>query len=627
MKVRVSVRVSAGQQEKEAHALASPRALDVVLGPGETAANLKERIAEIEPLPFPDQSLVMNGQVIADEQLLADCGVEERGALDLVVQASTDIFVSQLSLLLKARDLSSDELGLLYSYKYGASIGQALKILGFDGKLQEFLRNQKPAGIQVNNNIVALVRDNTALKPFSVVEEVELILRNSSGAMEIKELCTRFANRFGVTLASVANARPVEFLAKEKALFTVPRPGYVALKGAHGKYKRAPGLTQQMPPADGSDEGQRPVLSADAPEYIPDSPPGLGGPPGLGAGVAADWNVSAELAPVPTQQICKWFLKGECWAGAKCKNSHDVQEAMASQVEGQQEYTELHDRICDAVACSRTAEAIDEVVRVLQEVTFLNVDRVVRGDSFAKDTAISTTTETEAVFFLRAFPVEGHDRWMPPLLKAAAGVLAERVEGEHGIEGVHATEDSVRLRVPAPNGAPGHAAVVVDLRFSPLFGNYADILKALAAAPSAEARRLLSASLVGERVQFVSRQPGSVKKTIRLLKWWRDQRDWLGERSRPTDEILELVVVYSAAQTKPLDQRRAVANVMSLLSRFGELRIVWSSYYSKGDVWEPLLWQRPLLVDPVNPYVNLADPQAFDPRELVAAAATTHFFF
>ncbi|CAK0886628.1 unnamed protein product, partial [Prorocentrum cordatum] len=134
--------------------------------------------------------------------------------------------------------------------------------------------------------------------------------------------------------------------------------------------------------------------------------------------------------------------------------------------------------------------------------------------------------------------------------------------------------------------------------------------------------RLYSASFVEERVQFVARQPDAVKVTIRLLKWWRDQQEWSSRFTHPPDEVLEVLAAYSAAQTKPADQRSAVANVMSLFSRFDELRVVWSDLYTKDDVWKPLLKQRPLLMDPVNPYSNIADLQVFDGRELSAAAKT-----
>merc|ERR1719235_591050 len=168
--------------------------------------------------------------------------------------------------------------------------------------------------------------------------------------------------------------------------------------------------------------------------------------------------------------------------------------------------------------------------------------------------------------------------------------------------------------------------VKVDIRFSPAFASYGEAVEAMRS-QGPDARRLLAAAFAKEKAQFIAKQPGQVKVTMRLLKWWRDQQQWSSELARPSDDILELVAVYSAVQTKPADQRAAVANAMSLMARFPELRVVWSNYYGKDDIWSPLLHQRPLLMDPTNPYVNVADPQAFDATELVHLAQTTHFFW
>ena len=43
--------------------------------------------------------------------------------------------MKQLTELLKSRDLTCDELGLLYCYKHGVSTNQALKTIGIDAKL------------------------------------------------------------------------------------------------------------------------------------------------------------------------------------------------------------------------------------------------------------------------------------------------------------------------------------------------------------------------------------------------------------------------------------------------------------------------------------------------------------
>ena len=80
--------------------------------------------------------------------------------------------------------------------------------------------------------------------------------------------------------------------------------------------------------------------------------------------------------------------------------------------------------------------------------------------------------------------------------------------------------------------------------------------------------------------------------------------------TRPSDFVLELIAIYASQQCGKVTQAQMIANCMSLLSRFDKLRVVWSNYYDPSDVWAPLMLQKPLLMDPVNPFCNVADPQA-----------------
>jgi len=283
-----------------------------------------------------------------------------------------------------------------------------------------------------------------------------------------------------------------------------------------------------------------------------------------------------------------------------------------------QQYLELHNRISGRSFNSKISQTLTDIVDVLCMFLFLKPTQVVKGGAVGKGAAISGVPDAEVVMFLAGVPAASIGKWHPPLLKAAAAVL-----GEHLAKGDQATDiriigDSLQLTAKG--------VVKVNLRFSPTFACYGEALDALRT-QNPGTRQLMAAAFAKERVQFIAKQPGQVKVTMRLLKWWRDQQQWSSELTRPSDDVLELVAVYSAVQTKPADQRVAIANAMSLLAKFGELRIVWSNYYAKEDIWTPLLHQRPLLMDPTNPFANVADPHAFDPQELMAKAQTTHFFW
>merc|ERR1719316_1007809 len=102
---------------------------------------------------------MLNGAVLEKEKTLADYGVQECMSFDFVIQASEASLVNQLTELLQARDLTCDELGLLYCYKHGVSINQALKTVGHPEKFHDFLQGQK--SLLVRDGLVSLVREET----------------------------------------------------------------------------------------------------------------------------------------------------------------------------------------------------------------------------------------------------------------------------------------------------------------------------------------------------------------------------------------------------------------------------------------------------------------------------------
>jgi len=547
MKVCVNLKVKANASENTK--------LDLVLGEADTVAVLKERVTALQLIPEGEHVVKLGDDVLGDALVLSQCGITEGASIGFEVNASEKNFIKQLADLLQARDLSADELGLLYCYKHGVSINQALKLIGFDGKFVEFLKFQK--AFAVDQNRVTLVREDTALKPFSVTDEVVQLLKSNAGSMEVKDLSSKFVQKFNVSMQSITNLKPLEFCAKYKHLFSVTGR-VVSLKGAN--------VEQVLPPMTKAGAN-----ASAAPASMP--------PPGL------DMPAEADDVPAPIEN---------------------------------QQYLDLHNRICGRSFNSKVAQTLNDIVETVSGLSFLNVDRVAKGGSVAKGSAVTGVSDAEIVFFLNGLPTTGHDKWLPPLLRATAGVLTEQLTSEQGVDGVTVTDDSVSMKVKG--------IITVDIRFSPVFESFAKVIQSIGS-QGPEVRRFYLPSLVQERTQFIAKQPGHVKVTIRLLKWWRDQQTWSNKLVRPSDDTLELLTVYSAVQTRPTDQRIAVANVMLLLSQFNDLQIVWSNYYSKEDVWAPLLRQRPLLMDPTNPFINIADPQLFDAREMMSLAKTTRFFW
>jgi len=541
--------------------------------PTDTVAIIKERIAASQLIAFPDQQIEFDGKILDEAKSLADCGVKETSSLNFVVNATESSLVSQLTELLQARELSCDELGLLYTYKHGVSVNQALKTIGFQDKLQDFIRRQKE--MMLENGKVVLKRSDTGLKPFSVADECKKILEQNGGNMDIPLLCSKFTQKFNVSIQSIVNMRPADFFLNEKDVFMMSGRGQVSLKSAQ---VRQPVTVR--PPAQVQVQQQKPKRETQ-PVHVPAREPEV-------------------IKPKVTQPP-------------------PGMEAPEPEPQESEEYLELHNTISGRSFNSKVAQMLTEVVDIVAENAFFNIEHVVKSGSIGKGTAINGCTDAEVVFFVKGMPFHKQNKWLPPMLNAMAGVLNQHLETSLQIvDRLSITEDSICMKV--------RGLVEVHLRFSATFDDYKETVQNLGAL-GPDGWKHLNTSLTKEKVMFVSKQPGQVKVTMRLLKWWRDQQQWTNEHTTPSDDVLELIAVYSALQTKPKDQRTSIANAMSLMARFNELRIVWSNYYGKEEIWAPLIQQRPLLMDPVNPYVNVADPQKFDASELMSLAKTTHFFW
>merc|ERR1719478_611118 len=202
---------------------------------------------------------------------MGDCGVTEASAVEFVLEATAEARSAASPRSSQSRDLTCDELGLLYCYKHGVSTNQALKTIGIDMKLADFVKEQK--AFVVEGKKVSLVRSDTALKPMSVAQQLEGILREQGPTMDITTLCSKFIQKFHVSVASIVQMRPVEFIQQEKEKFAMIGDGMVTLKEFEARESakmsastartatrsRSPGFVQSASPqAPRARSGERP---------------------------------------------------------------------------------------------------------------------------------------------------------------------------------------------------------------------------------------------------------------------------------------------------------------------------------------------------------------------------------
>jgi hypothetical protein len=64
-----------------------------------------------------------------------------------------------------------------------------------------------------------------------VTDEVVQLLKNNNGSMDVKDLTSKFVQKFNVSMVSITGMKPVEFFSKNRNLFTITGRA-VSLQGA-----------------------------------------------------------------------------------------------------------------------------------------------------------------------------------------------------------------------------------------------------------------------------------------------------------------------------------------------------------------------------------------------------------
>jgi len=70
MKIRVEIKIKTNDGGFDS-------VVDLIVSPGETVADVKDRLSTEHLVPFPEQELSLNRKVLEDTAKLAACGIEE----------------------------------------------------------------------------------------------------------------------------------------------------------------------------------------------------------------------------------------------------------------------------------------------------------------------------------------------------------------------------------------------------------------------------------------------------------------------------------------------------------------------------------------------------------------------
>jgi len=587
---------------------AATASFDSVAYPVDTVASVKERFAAAQAVPFSDTDLVFKGRVLGNDKLIADCGLKDGASVDFLVNASEDELADQLLEFLDARALNCDELGLVYTYKYGVSIKNALSLLGLDVTVQEFVTAQKrfnivdglitPTHKEFKLNVT--IRSMVAPRAGSQVTELVAQGEDTIGSIKIKLSSSLTQDPAFPQLKFLADGEELE---DNKTIGESIISPDATIELVQTTTKST--LTTQL----------EELLSTQGHES---SVANLGLLYSCKYGVSADkvtrgltGSAGCRLVDFLNAQKQQFSVRGACvsMAGDDAAANPSPPESSDPTMQ-HKKCMEVHDRVSSRQFRVAVSRAASSVVAILLEASFLHIHHYVIGGAVGNGTATEDAASAELTLFLEGLPEGKQSQWGPGYLAS----LAETLGGFSSALGVITVQTTALVF-----SAPGLPALV--LRVSPVFENHAGALKGLAIGGSSEA------SLAEQRVCFMKKQPEPIKVTARLLKHWRSQQTWSSDVRTPTDDMLDLLAVHCASQL-PSGQQYNQAIVLqiakNLMESFSSAKITWpSTFYGSYTVSLDLLQQQPLLLDPVNPFVNMVASDSFDASEIISNALTS----
>jgi len=412
-----------------------------------------------------------------------------------------------------------------------------------------------------------------------VINEFQrLIMNDGAQAVYISSLCGRFLQRFKKPVTQIINSRPADFLRKYPEIFDVVGGGNVKLTPAameNWENGGTEGLALKGRAASESEVG------------------------GKDAGVESEPEDDRPEVP--------------------------LSEALCMKILG---------KISPPGHAEVVRRRVTELAQSLQKECFLALQDVVVAGAPGKNVVITNGAEdAELVLLVENLPDGDHDKWLSHILDTLMAVLemrlANRARNCRTCGGGRAL-----LTLEPEKSVPDSQPLLVFLSVTHCVNSRQELYRQMRNCNDELVSNFLLPGLMREVVELIAEQPPNVLATMKLLHWWASQQMW-PTRSQPPPYLLELLVLEAALRplagheddNDPIREVDSTIPVPELLeatlelcSRLPELSITWKSssfvLYAPSEVDEEVLEQKPLILDPTNPCVNVAMRGNFNPVEL-----------
>lgn len=258
------------------------------------------------------------------------------------------------------------------------------------------------------------------------------------------------------------------------------------------------------------------------------------------------------------------------------------------------------------VDMSKQKETVNLLVKFLQRLP-LRITEVLEVGSVGMGTATRSRMDVDLVLYSPDLPRTGQEAWVQPLLEACRNFLDQANSSPEPLFPLPKCSDFNVTPYALQFTCGGMDVDVLLSRDWDVEENGYEMIYDLTCKQTTQARRQWCA-LATARLQkkFVTRQPTEVKELIKVVKHWRQCVPWKRLSHRPTSYLLSLLVIKAVDETRSMDMKPVLEKLGQYIVAT-ELRLNWSTYYHPEKYPVEFDPPTPLVRDPANPGVNVAE--------------------
>lgn len=461
-------------------------------------------------------------------------------------------------------------------------------MLSTTGKSQRAAR----AALDAQTPVPEMVTEQDVINEFK-----RLILQDGAESVYISSLCGRFLQRFKKPVTHIINSRPADFLRKYPEIFNLVGGGNVT-------------LTRQA-----------------IEKAIADAARG-----GFALG---DYELGGEYPADDFEEEVVEVVQGDVVSVAECTEADD---SFDDEPFSEEECEKLLRFIAPPGHAEGLKARAMDLCSLLRDRSFLTIEDAVLGGAAGKTLAVKGGIEdTEIILLVDRLPGSDHEKWLPHILETLMAVL-EMGLGSRGRNYRTCGGPKAELLLEGEKGIPDSPTLLVAITIAQAMGPREVLFQQLRECKDQVLLQFLAPALARDAVELVARQPPNVIAAMKLLRWWLAQQTWR-PKCQPPCYLLELLVMNAALtqlppaqqtpmQTRHIDSSRPVSELLDAAldacERLRQLNLQWEftgmALFGPSEVDPELLEQAPVILDPANPCINVANPSNFDCSELVARA-------